>query len=493
MHELLTPEQMNRADQQTISGGVPGIDLMETAGGAVADVALKAFPDIRKVLIVCGSGNNAGDGFVAARLLMHSGLKVDIYYVGDENRIHGDAALAKNRMPNSVTTVSEIIPKTYDLIIDAIFGAGLDRDVKGPAATVINTINDCSVPVLAVDLPSGIDGATGQICGIAVRADTTVTFFRKKPGHMLYPGREHCGHLVLHQIGIRPAILQQTGFVAKINQPELWQSDLPVLAPTGHKYNRGHTLVVSGPLPMSGAARLVAGAALRAGSGLVTLASSKDVLAANAAQLTSIMLQQADTANDLSKVLIDTRFNCVALGPGLKPSRKTRSKVLAVLSRQRHCVLDAGALSAFEDDADTLFSAVRANSKCVVMTPHEGEFSRLFKDECGCKSKIERAQMAAKKSGAVVVLKGPDTVVASPEGAACVAENAPPWLATAGSGDVLAGIIAGLLAQGMPAYEAAAASVWLHGDAAKRMGPPLISSDLDQGLRQSIAALLQAF
>jgi len=193
MHQLLTPEQMNRADQLTISGGVPGIELMETAGGAVADVALKLFPDIRKVLIVCGGGNNAGDGFVAARRLMQSGLKVDIYYVGDENCIHGDAALAKNRMPTGVTTVSEIIPKTHDLIIDAIFGAGLDRNVKGNAANVIDTINGSDLPVLAVDLPSGIDGATGQVCGVAIRADASVTFFRKSPATSSIRGENIAG------------------------------------------------------------------------------------------------------------------------------------------------------------------------------------------------------------------------------------------------------------------------------------------------------------
>jgi hydroxyethylthiazole kinase-like uncharacterized protein yjeF len=462
---------------------------MEAAGSAVADVAMSQFPGARKVLIVCGSGNNAGDGFIAARHMMQSGVKVDVYHVGDEARIRGDAALAKSRMPADIKTISQLDAKAYDLIVDGLFGAGLDRDVKGKAASVIDAVNNCSTPVLAVDLPSGIDGASGKVCGVAIKADASVTFFRKKPGHVLYPGRAHCGRVFVHQIGIRPAVLHQTGIAATINQPKQWLKTLPVFEPIGHKYHRGHTLVVSGPLPMSGAARLVAGAALRAGSGLVTLASSKEVLAANAASLTSIMLYRASSADDLRALLVDKRFNCVAIGPGLAPNKKTRTKVLAVLSAQHQCVLDAGALSAFENDAGALFSTIKANPKPVVLTPHDGEFSRLFKDECLYSSKIERAQKAAIKSGAIIVLKGPDTVVASPDGMVSIADNAPPWLATAGSGDVLTGIIAGLLAQGMPAFEAASAAVWIHGDAACRLGPPLISSDLDEGLRRSFSAL----
>jgi len=491
MDEILTPQQMGLADKYTIEGGVPGIDLMNSAGAAVAHCALKLFREARHVLVVCGIGNNGGDGLVAARILVKSGLRVNIVFVGEQNRLRGDAALAFQALPPAINIIPDVAPDQYDLLIDAIFGAGLDRNVARSAAETIDAINASDTPVIAVDLPSGIDGATGQVRGTAVNADATVTFFRKNPGHILLPGRIHCGEAILHQIGIRSQILEKTGIAARLNRAALWQDQLPRLAHDGHKYTRGSALVISGPLPMSGASRLVASAALRVGAGLVTIACAGDVMAAHAAQLTSIMLSQADSADDIRAVLTDSRINCVVMGPGMPPDKQTRACVTAVLAAHRKTVLDAGALAVFDTDSDSLFSQIRKNPEPVVLTPHEGEFQRLFKDQRRSASKIERAIQAAKLSGATMVLKGPDTVVATPDGAACIADNAPPWLATAGSGDVLAGSIGGLLAQGMPAYEAAAAAVWINGDAAARLGPPLVSSDMDEGLRRSMAALLR--
>ncbi len=490
MDELLTPEQMNKADQLTITGGITGIELMEAAGRSISTVLRQKFQDARRVLIVCGCGNNGGDGFVIARLLAKSRLNVDLFIAGNKDKIHGDAALALNRVGPEVIFVKATSAKPYDLIVDALFGAGLDRDIKGDLAEMVEAINESSTPILAVDLPSGIDGATGAILGRAFRADVTVTFFRKKPGHILYPGRGHCGELIVTQIGIRPAVLKHIGTTSRLNRPKLWRDHYPVLKSDGHKFDRGHTLVVSGEWPLSGAARLSAGAALRTGSGLVTIASSKDVLTANAASLSAIMLCEANDKDALLKVLEDQRINCIAIGPGMQPDSTTRGKVLAVLSTNRHTVLDAGALSAFNDHQDELFNAINANSQSVVLTPHAGEFSRLFPDQHNVQSKITRTQTAANRSGAVIINKGPDTVIAAPDERNSITDNAPPWLATAGSGDVLTGIVAGLLAQNMAGYEAANAAVWLHGDAANRMGAPMISSDLDEGIRRTIAGLV---
>ncbi len=493
MYELLTPAQMNKADQLTISGGVAGIELMEAAGKAVCDTLLSELPDARRILIICGNGNNGGDGLIAARILADAGLDVDLLLTGNKDHMQGDAAIARDRLGSNIAIVDGVDQQQYDVIMDALFGAGLDRDIEEKLAGLIREINENNTPVLSVDLPSGIDGATGEVLGVAIRADFTVTFFRKKPGHFLYPGRDHCGQVFVRQIGIRPTVLERIGIATKLNTPQLWRENFPVPEPGGHKYNRGHTLVVSGEISMCGAARLVAGSALRAGSGLVTIASSADVLHANAASVTSVMLREGTQIDKLLEILQDKRMNCVATGPGMQPDPTTCAKVLAILSAHRHTVLDAGALSAFGGKQEDLFAAIKAAGKSVVLTPHEGEFFRLFTDQTSDRSKIGRAQSAARISGATIVLKGPDTVVASPGGDMCIADNAPPWLATAGSGDVLTGIIAGLLAQGMPPFEAAAAAVWIHGDAATRLGMPMISSDLDQGIRQSISALIKNF
>lgn len=492
MHELLSPKQMAMADKLTIESGISGITLMENAGQAVVDVLDLRFPKAHNILIVCGAGNNGGDGFIAARRLADAGKDVAVFICGDIAKISGDAELALAKLDKSILVDRFPDLQQFDLIIDAIFGAGLDREVKGETANIIGEINQSNKPIIAVDLPSGIDGRTGQIMGCAVKADQTVTFFRMKPGHLLLPGRVNCGERHLRQIGICETVLKKAGVTCFQNAPAKWQDHYPIPSFEGHKYSRGHTLVFSGPLTATGAARLVAQAALRTGSGLVTLASPKDAVSVNAAHLTSVMLLQADTPKNLQKILKDQRLNCVALGPGLPPDKKTAEAVIQVLEMGRRTILDAGALAAFSRQPQKLFDAIKACEADVFLTPHDGEFLKLFPTHASQQSKIDKAQAAANTSGATIILKGADTVVATPQGEISVSDNAPPWLATAGSGDVLAGVLAGLAAQGMPAFEAACAAVWLHGDAANRLGPGIISSDLDEGLRQSLNHLISA-
>jgi len=491
MFELITPAEMSRADRLTIESGISGIGLMETAGRQIVKVIQKSFPQAGHVLCVCGTGNNGGDGLVVARLLRESGLHADVFIAGDMSRIHGDAKLALEKLDSAMLKPELPEIENYDLVLDALLGAGLDRDVEGELADIIKQINASGKLVVSADLPSGIDGKSGAVRGVAVQATASVTFFCQKPGHVLVPGRFHCGDLHLVQIGIKPSTLQKIQVDAVLNSKGLWHEHYPKPLLDGHKYNHGHTLVISGHLTNTGASRLTAAAALRVGSGLVTLASPKDALIVNASHLTSIMLSEANSPQDISNILRDKRFNCVALGPGLSPDEETCELVEAVLNEDRMTVLDAGALSCFEMDAERLFAAIRKKQTATVLTPHEGEFARLFPYESCAPSKIERARNAAKLSGAVVVLKGPDTVVATPEGQVSVSNNAPPWLATAGSGDVLSGIIAGLLSQDMPTFYAASAGVWMHGEAAKNLGPGMISSDMDYGLKLVVKSMLE--
>ncbi|HEY0419535.1 MAG TPA: NAD(P)H-hydrate dehydratase, partial [Acetobacteraceae bacterium] len=372
------------------------------------------------------------------------------------------------------------------VIIDALFGAGLDRPVEGDGRAMIEAMNAAGTTIHAVDLPSGINGTSGAVQGVAVNADTTVTFFRRKPGHLLLPGRLHCGEVRLADIGIGAQVLSQVKPQTFLNVPSLWENSLPIPRIDGHKYSRGHAVVVSGGIASTGAARLAARAALRAGAGLATLASPRAALAVNAAASLAVMVRPVDCAAELTDLLSDPRHNVVVLGPGGGVGRGMQEMVLAALAGERALVLDADALTSFSGQPQELLSAIQAHPKgATVLTPHAGEFSRLFHvlpnvSQAG--SKLAQARQAAALAGATVLLKGPDTVVAAADGRAAIAENAPPWLATAGSGDVLAGLVAGLLAQGMPGFEAAAAAVWLHGEAGIAAGPGLISEDLPEML-----------
>ncbi len=488
MHELLTAEQMGKADALAIGSGIPGMTLMENAGRAVADVAASVAPT-GPVTVVAGPGNNGGDGFVAARLLASAGRDVSVLMLGDVEALKGDAEIAKNSWHGRIEGVDHPLPED-GVIIDAIFGAGLNRAPEGFAEELVERINESKARVVAVDVPSGLNASSGKAPGACVRADATVTFFRKKPGHLLQPGRGLCGEVYLHDIGIPEMVLDSLPRDLSENTPDLWLSKLPAPRAGGHKFSRGHALVLSGPATRTGAARMSAMAALRAGAGLVTVGIPTDALAENAAHLTAVMLKEVNTPDDLAGALNDSRFSSVTLGPGFGTDPGKRDFALTALAANRTTVLDADAISLFEYAQAELFAAIRENAGEVVMTPHAGEFARLFPDLSSDGSdKVTRTRAAAELSGAVVILKGSDTVIAGPGGRAAINSNAPPWLATAGSGDVLTGIASGLVAQGMPAFEAACAAVWMHGEAGRRFGPGLIAEDLAPGLPPVLADL----
>ena len=503
--DVVTVAEMAEVDRLAAAAGTPGLVLMDRAGRAVAEGCeplLRAVAG-RRVLVLCGPGNNGGDGFAAADLLRQRGYEVTIAAARRPTAMTGDAGATAARWKAPVLDLDAADPNPFDLVVDALFGAGLSRALDGSARGVVERVAASGKPVLAVDLPSGLSGDTGQVLGPSLRADATVTFFRLKPAHLLMPGRDRCGVVSLADIGIDRGLLATIGVTLARNCPDLWWPAFPKPAAEGHKYTRGHLLVVSGPMPTTGAARLAARGGLRIGAGLVTVASPNDAVATHAAHLTSIMLRACEGPAALDDILADKRKNAVVIGPALGHGPDTRALVAAALRRDdgpsretvkpRGAVVDADALTIFKGDPDGLAALVAGSSGPVVVTPHDGEFAGLFGMEPGIAalpSKVERARAAAQRLGAVLVLKGPDTVVAAPDGRASVSGEDSPWLATAGSGDVLSGMIGGLLAQAMPAFEAASAAVWIHAAAARRFGPGLISEDLPESLPPILKALL---
>jgi ADP-dependent NAD(P)H-hydrate dehydratase / NAD(P)H-hydrate epimerase len=480
--EILTPGQMYEADALAIAGGTASLTLMKNAGQAVADVIFDRFKKC-PVAVICGPGNNGGDGFVVARMLAAKKWPVRVYLVGERDGLKGDAAKMAAKWKGQIGTFADFESgiggkSGHRLIVDAIYGAGLNRDFPGYLA---DGIHGAGVPVIAIDVPSGVDGNTGQPRHCSVIANLTVTFFRKKPAHVLQPGRRLCGEVIVANIEIPDEVAD----ALPIRIYENIEPDLPYLHADIHKFRRGHAVIWSGPELASGASRLSALAAARSGAGLTTLTGARDSLRIHAHHVTSIMLKPVENDEDLRLLLADKRITALCIGPAAGVNDYTRKTVLRMLKSGIDTVLDADALTVFSDAPKELFSAIKTlPDRTVVLTPHAGEFSRLFSDLCNeADSKVERTVEAAKRSGARIIFKGSDTVIANPNGFAKVNSNAPPKLATAGSGDVLAGIVTGLLAQGMDGFNAACAAVWLHGDAANRLPRrSIIAEDLLHGV-----------
>lgn len=473
---ILSNAEMGAADRATIESGMfSGIALMENAGAAVVDAAMNRFAGAARVHVLCGPGNNGGDGYVAARVLAERGIVVRLYALASP-KPGTDAEIAARGWAGPVEPLDAFTPIADDLVIDALFGAGFSGALPEPARKALALCRDTQCPVLAVDLPSGVNGDTGQGPD-AVPATATVTFYRKKPGHLLLPGRPLCGELTVADIGVHADSVPTTGE----NVPALWSDTLPRPAEQTHKYARGAVSVLSGPRHGTGASRLAAMAAQRAGAGAVTILGHPNALDIHAAHVTSIMLRPLGE-EPLAALSALKGLGAVVLGPGLGDLTLARELVPEILSQTNAMlVLDADGITAFAEDPAPLFdAAASAGDNRLVLTPHEGEFARLFPDLAADRSlgKLEQARRAAVLSGGIMLFKGPDTVIAAPDGRAAINANATPSLATAGSGDVLAGIIAGLAAQGMPAFEAACAAAWLHGEAGRKAGPFAIAEDL---------------
>ncbi|MBW8640435.1 NAD(P)H-hydrate dehydratase [Hoeflea sp. WL0058] len=484
LEPVVTPVAMGRIDRRAIDSGIVGYRLMLMAGAAIAASVLRHYGDAAGVDVLCGPGNNGGDGYVAAKMLQTSGMCAACYSLGDPVKLAGDAACARDDWGDEILSLEDYVPTDGRVVIDALFGAGLQRDVEGVAVRVIEAVNAFDIPVIAADLPSGLSGESGRVRGTALRASRTVTFAAPKPGHFLLPGRDLCGVLEIADIGIPSRCIEAETEGLWLNRPPLWRDALPRLAANSHKYTRGHLGVFSGGYRQTGAARLAAIAGLRVGAGLVTVLSPASANAANAAHLTTIMLRTIDGGADLDGLLEDMRFNSFVLGPGFGVGEKARDFAERILGAGRALVLDADGITSFAGYHDQLAEAAAKQDAILFITPHQGEFARLFPQIASnaSRSKVEQARSAARETEAIVVYKGADTVVADPSGRAAICDNAPPWLATAGSGDTLAGLLGGLAAQGMPGFEAACAAAWLHGEAANRAGARLIAEDLANNL-----------
>jgi hydroxyethylthiazole kinase-like uncharacterized protein yjeF len=457
---------MTAADRAAASAGTPSFTLMERAGAGVAGAIAARFTP-RPTVVLAGPGNNGGDGYLAARDLRAAGWPVRIEALSDPKTT--DAKRAAAAWGGAAPAFTGLVADD-ELVIDALFGAGLDRPLTGEAARLARRLERSAPRVVAIDVPSGLDGDTGRALGsVSFTAGLTVTFHRRKPAHALQPGRQICGEVVVWDIGLGPTPARLFE-----NAPELWLPRFPWPGVDAHKHARGRLIVVGGEAWSTGAARLSARGALRIGAGLVTLLSGPEALMINAAHLEAVMLKPFETELELEAAA--SSVEAAVIGPAAGVTEATLSNVLALARTGAALVLDADALTVFRDDPSELFSILDRDD---VLTPHAGEFERVFPGLLKSEpERISAVRAAAARAQAVVLLKGPDTVIAAPDGRAAVNLNGSPWLATAGSGDVLAGFIGGLVAQGMESFEAACAGVWIHAACAEAFGAGLISEDL---------------
>ncbi len=519
MTELLTAAQMRATEQAAIaSGEVTGLELMERAGRGVVEAIFEEWPELRatshRAVILCGPGNNGGDGFVVARLLKEGGLSVETILWGKAELMPPDARHNHERWlkaGNVVAWSEDVIEaletdENVDLFVDAVFGAGLSRAPSGDVLSPMLEAFYGKERVVAIDVPTGLCASSGKAMdenGIVPFVALTVTFHKPKVGHYLEDGPERCGKLVCKDIGLFQRYLVRDCFSLAVADPgQLLKSF------GAHKYSHGHALVLSGPSGRGGAARLAARGALRIGAGVVTVGCPPDAIPEHAARLDAVMLRGVVDGLALKETLADPRINALCVGPGLGLDARGRELVAVALGGgeggqiahpTRSLVLDADALTILSQNPD-LFAALHAGC---VLTPHAGEFARLFPDiaeklaalttKGPAYSKVDATREAAKRAGCTVLYKGPDTVIADPSGRCAINsahyDRAAPWLATAGSGDVLAGFITGLLARGFSPFDAACTGAWLHVECALSFGPGLIAEDLPEELPKVFRAL----
>jgi ADP-dependent NAD(P)H-hydrate dehydratase / NAD(P)H-hydrate epimerase len=471
---IITPQEMRGAEAALLATGVDSFTIMSRAGEAVAEFVHAHWPD-GTVQILCGAGGNGGDGFVAAARLAKLWRKVEVFAIAPVASLTGDTAKAAAEWNGPVGTLEEALTAPHDLVLDALFGSGLSRPLEGAAAALAER----GGRVISVDVPSGLDGLTGQPTGPCFKAEGTISFSALRPAHVLMPGAALCGAVQIVDIGV-PVSAQLVE-----NSPFVWAGRLPQPGQSTYKHQRGHLKVVSGGPAQTGAARLAARAGLRIGAGLVTLLSPPAAMAVNASHLTAIMLQAASEPRDFAEAAATATVIIIGPAAGITPN--TRAAVEALLKTEARLVIDADALTVFESQPESLFKRLRPGD---ILTPHIGEFQRLFGPLLTTEvNKIEAVRAAARRAGCHVLLKGPDTVIAAVDGSAVVNTHATRWLATAGSGDVLAGFIGGLMAQGVETLTAAAMGAWLHGEAGRRIGAGLIAEDLEMQIPNILSAL----
>jgi NAD(P)H-hydrate epimerase len=466
---LLDTASARAIDKAAIAAGTPEIDLMERAGTATADAIQDRWQPCR-TLVLTGPGNNGGDGFVIARLLRERGWDVRVAGMKQPGQLTGAAAIAAGRWSGAIEPLAPDSLAGAQLVVDALFGIGLGRPLDGIVRAIVEALNETAVPVIAVDIASGVDSDTGALLGAAVDADLTVTFFRRKPGHLLLPGRDFAGEVVVSDLGVEAQVYASIPATIFANEPALWIDAFPWPSSGSHKYTRGHAVVLGGT-KITGAARLAAHAAQRVGAGLVTIAADPSVATLYAAWRADLLVSTVATPQDFTDLLADRRLNAVLLGPGAGADARLEAAIATALDAEVGLLLDADAFRILAEPNGLLG---RLNAR-VLMTPHEGEFQRAFGPPS---PRVAAVLKAAADTGATVLLKGSDTIIATPDGKLIVNTGAPPDLATAGSGDVLAGLAVGLLANRLPPTLAALMACWIHGKAASLFGPGLIAGDI---------------
>jgi hydroxyethylthiazole kinase-like uncharacterized protein yjeF len=481
---ILTCDEVRAAEQRAVEAGVSLWALMQKAGQACADVLHAEFPNGR-VIVLAGPGNNGGDAFVAAQRLRDLGRNVWVYDLAPKGERTPEGQNALNALTGARQPLEDMRVHADDIVLDGLFGAGLSRPLAGEAAFAVEQVNASGARIVAIDVPSGISGDTGAITGPAIRADVTVTFCCKKPAHVLQPAASQCGEVIPAEIGFGKFVAEIGGNRLNENAPSLWSQALRWPTATLHKHQRGRLAVVSGGVANTGAARLAAQAGLRTGAGLVRVLSPPAALVVVASSLTAVMTNSFVSAEDL--VEQTEHSTAVVIGPAAGVTDATRANVEALARAGRSLVLDADALTVFSGKVETLRVVISAPT---ILTPHTGEFERLFPGLLtSSATKVDATRAAAKQAGCIIILKGPDTTIAAPDGRAVINTHATPFLATAGAGDVLAGIIGSLLAQGLHPFDAACAGAWMHGDAGLRVGAGLTAEDLDAALRDVIREL----
>ncbi|MDB5396081.1 MAG: uncharacterized protein JWM91_3587 [Rhodospirillales bacterium] len=478
---LLDVASARAIDQAAIAAGTPEIDLMERAGAATV-AAIRARWQPVSTLVLAGPGNNGGDGYVVARLLVEAGWQVRIAGACARERLSGAARIAADRWQGAMRAIDPDILDGAELVVDALFGTGLRRPLDGALRATVEALNARPVPVVAVDIASGIDSDTGAILGAAVKANLTVTFFRRKPGHFLLPGRLNAGDIVVSTLDVSDAVYAAIPASLFANTPDLWIADFPWPTQDSHKYTRGHAILLGGTA-MTGAARLAAHAAQRIGAGLVTIAADPSVVQLYAAWRADLLVTALPSGDSFRDLLADRRLNAVLLGPGSGSDARLEAAIAAALDAEVGLVLDADCFRILAERANGLLERLNGH---VVMTPHEGEFARLFGKPA---PRLPAALKAAREICATLVLKGSDTIIAGADGKAVINTGAPPDLATAGSGDVLAGLIVGLVANRLHPMLAATIACWVHGEAASLFGPGLLAGDLADLVPRVLAVL----
>ncbi len=485
---VLTTRAMAAVDQAAMRGGIPGIVLMEAAGRALVRAIVDRFPPCR-VLVLAGPGNNGGDGCVVARRLRAAGWPVQLAAFGDPARLEGDAALAAAGWPEPIHPLEQAPSLTGDLVVDALFGAGLDRPLAPALAQRVERATANRRHIVAVDVPSGVDGSTGAVSPGTPRAQLTVTFCAPKPAHLLEPATGFMGEIVCADIGIPAAVVAAHDGGLRVNTPAEWRTGLRERTPATHKYSFGHALVIGGGAASTGAASMAALAAARVGAGLVTVAAPTEALGVYAGHGANLMTRALDAPRDLDRLLAERRFDAILLGPAAGLGQRTEALLDRLLVADCPLVLDADALTVLGRQARDSGEAPSRLPATTVLTPHDGEFARL---SAATGDRLARARTAAQTLGCTVLLKGADTVIAAPDGRARLNPRAPGRLATAGTGDVLAGIVLGLVAQGLEPFDAAAAAAWLHGRAARDCPTPMLATDLLPGIPRALDAARDA-